>query len=98
VLYVSYGASVLELSLLGLETVADVFVVAVLDVAFFDLAHVVGVLFWEDFGVLDGLDGGVVMVLVDFAVDDLGCVLMLGAGYVFVCDGWVDGLGSLVSW
>ena len=86
------------MSLLGLNAVADVFVVTVLDVTFFNLTHVMGVLFWEDFGVLDGLDGGVVVVLVHFAIDDFSCVLVLGASYVFVCDGWVDVLGSLVSW
>jgi len=54
---------------LGGEAFLDVAVVAVLDLAVFDIGHVVRVLLWENLAVVDGLNGGVVMVLVDLAVD-----------------------------
>jgi len=51
-----------------------------------------GVLFGKNLTVCDGLDGCVVMVLVDFAVDSLGLLVELAASYVLLLDGWVDGL------
>lgn len=71
------------------------FVGAVLDVAVLDAGHLVGVLFGEDLAVLDGLDGGVVVVLVDLTVDGFGLLVELGASYMLVLDGGVDGLGSI---
>jgi len=85
-------AGVLELGLLGCEAGLGVFVGAVLDVAVLDAGHLVGVLFGEDLAVLDGLDGGVVVVLVDFTVDGFGLLVDLGASYVLVLDGGVDSL------
>jgi len=92
VLYGSDIAGVFELCLLGCEAVLYVLVVAVLDVAVLDAGHLVVVLFREDLAVLDGLDGGVVVVLVDLAVDG-SCHILLSSGCDrLVLNGWVDRL------
>ena len=86
-------ASVLELGVLRGESLLDVVVIAMLDVAVLDADHVVRVLLREDFLVLDGLDGGVVVVLVDLAVNSGGDIFVVGATDVLVGHGGVDGLG-----
>jgi hypothetical protein len=88
----AYFASILELCLFGGETILHVLVVAVVDVAVLDTAHLVAVLFWENFAVLDGLDRGVVMVLVNLAVNGCGHILLSSGSDLLVLDGWVDGL------
>jgi len=92
VLCLADSAAVLELSFLGCESFLDVRVVAVLDVTVFDADHVVGVLFGEDFLVLDGLDGGVVMILVDFTIHGCLNILVVGASDVLIGHSWVDDL------
>jgi hypothetical protein len=72
-----------------------VVVVAVLDVSVLSSSHVVGVLFREDFLVLNWLHRCVVVVLVDLAINGFGNVLMLSASYVLIGDGWVDGLNVI---
>ena len=96
-LRLSDGPLVLELCLLGLKALTDVVVIAVLDVAVLDAGEVVRVLFWKNLTVLDWLHGGVVVVLVDFAIDGCLSIFVLGAGYVFVLDGGVDSLLELVE-
>jgi hypothetical protein len=81
---------VFELGLFGGETFLDVGVVAVLDVAMLDAGHLVGVFFWENLAVLDRLDGGVVVVLVDFSVDRCGGLLLSSGSYMLLLDGRVD--------
>lgn len=92
VLDVAHVTGVLELGLLGSEALLHVIIVAVLDVAMLDPGQLVAVLLGEDLAVLDGLDGGVVVVLVHLAVHGRLDVLMLRAGDVLVGDGRVDGL------
>lgn len=74
----------------------DVVVVTVLDVAFLDGSHVVGMFLSENLLVLNRLDGGVVVVLVDLSVNGFGHILVVGFGDVFVDDSWVDGLEGQV--
>jgi hypothetical protein len=95
VLSLADGAGVLELGVLRGEPLLDVVVIAVLDVAVLDAAHVVRMLLREDFLVLDGLDGGVVVVLVDLAVNGGGDIFVVGAIDVLVGHGRVDGLGEV---
>lgn len=85
-------ACVLELSGFGSELVFDVGVVAVLDVAVLNATHLMSVLLGEDLLVGDGLDGGMVVVLVDFAVYGGGDIFVAGGGDVLLLDGGVDGL------
>lgn len=83
---------VTELGGLGLETVGNISVVAVLNLAVLDSAKVVVVCLGKDLTVLDGLDRGVVVVLVDFLVNGSLHVLM-----AFSVDGLVgDGRGNLL--
>lgn len=84
--------SILELGTLGFEALLYVVLVAVLDVAVLDTCHLVGVLLWENLLVGDGLDRGVVVVLVNFTVDGGGNIFVSGWGDGLVGDGWVYGL------
>jgi len=70
----------------------------VVDVLVLSGAHVVGVLFGQNFPVGDRLNGSVVVVLVDLAIDRLLVVLMTGRCYTLILNGGVDGLvnGSIV--
>jgi hypothetical protein len=92
VLSVSNSAGVLELSLLSSQALLSVGVRAVCDVAVLYTSHLVGVLLRKDLFVRNGLDRGVVVVLVDLTVDSSGLVLMLCASDVLVLNSWVDGL------
>jgi len=85
-------AAVLELSGLSSETVLDVRVVAVLDVAVLNTCHLVAVLLGKDLTVLDGLDGCVVVILVDLTVYCGGHILVSGGSDMLVLDGGVDRL------
>jgi len=85
-------AGILELGLLGRETFLYVLVVAVLDVAVLNASHLVAVLFWEYLTVLDGLNGGVVVILVDLTVDRCGDILMSCGSNRLVLNRGVDGL------
>jgi hypothetical protein len=51
-------------------------------------------LFWEDLAVLNGLDGGVVVVLVNLAVDGSGHILLTGRGDFLVLNCRIDRLGA----
>jgi len=92
VLSCSFAAGVLELSSFGGETLFDVAVVSVLDLTVLYTDHVVAVLLREYFPVLDGLDRGVVVVLVNLSIDSGLCLFMVGSVYGFVGDSWVDSL------
>jgi len=84
VLRVADCLGVLELCSFCCEAFFNVRVVTVLDVAVLYAAHVVGMLFWQDFAIMDRLDGGMVMVLVYFTVDECLGVFMLSADYSLV--------------
>src|SRR4051812_35020584 len=90
VLDVTNCAGVLELGLFGCETILELGIVAVVDVAVLNTGHFVGVLFWENLFVLDGLDGGVVVVLVDLPVYDCLSIFVLITSYILVLYGRVD--------
>jgi len=92
VLDITDGSSILELGLFGSDTLLDVGVVAVLDFAVLNANLVVMMLLWENFTVLNGLYGGVVVVLVDFAVYHCLDILVLLTGYFLILHGRVDSL------
>jgi hypothetical protein len=86
---------VFELPLLGGEAFFNVRIVAVLDVAVLDTSHLVSVFFWERLAVLDGLDSGVMVVLMDFSVDGCGGLLVSSGSYSLVLHSGVDFLGRV---
>lgn len=92
---VSLHSRVLELRTLGLEASLDVRVVTVFEFAVLDRSHVVVVLLWKLLGVVDWLDCGVVVVLVDLPVNGSSDILVtvLVDGLVGNCRGssLVDG-------
>jgi hypothetical protein len=92
VLRSSFAASVLELSSFGGKAFLDVAVVSVLDLTVLYSCHVVAVLLWENLTVLDRLNRGVVVVLVNFPVDGCLCLVMMDSVYSFFGDSWVDSL------
>lgn len=67
---------VLELGLLGLEALVNFMVIAVFVLAVLDGDGVVVVLLWQSLFVMDGLDGGVVVILVDLLIHRGGDILM----------------------
>lgn len=84
--------SVAELGALALELGADLGIVSVLDLPGLDTFDSVCVGGWGNLLVDNWLDSGVVVLLVDLAVDDLLPLLALGLGDVLVLNSWVDGL------
>lgn len=88
----SHLTGVLELRRLGRDALLHVLRVAVLVLAVLDGSHGVRVLLGEDLLVLDGLDGGVEVVLVDLAVDNLLGLLLLLSVDALLLDGGVDAL------
>jgi len=90
VLNITNLAGVLELSSLSSETLLYVVVIAVLDVAVLNTGHLVGVLLWENLTILNWLDGGVVVILVDLTVDGSLSLINLSTGDALIGDSWVD--------
>lgn len=88
----SYISGVLELSLLGSETFLNVSIISMLDVAVFNSSKLVRVLLRENLTIMDRLNRGVEVILVDLSVDSGCCFLVTGLGYVLVLDSWVDSL------
>lgn len=86
------NALVLELSGLSCETALDVGLVTVLERSVLDGDEVVVMLLGEDLTVLNGLDGGVVVVLVNLTVNGRGYVLMSVRGDSLVGDCGSNGL------
>lgn len=96
-LCVSFGtdfAGVLELCPFRFKAFPDMRVIAVLDVSVLYTAHVVGVFFGKDLTIFDGLNGGVVVILMDFTVDGCCYILVSCGSDLFVLNGWVDGLNE----
>jgi len=92
----SLCAAVTELSGLTFQTSLDSFRVAVTMFSVLDTNHVVGMLFGKNLAVQHGLNGGVVVVLVDLTVNGCGDLLMSrrldsllhdGGGYLLVDGG-----------
>jgi hypothetical protein len=69
-------AAVLELCCFGCETILYMFVVAVLDVAVLNTGNTVAVLLWENLPVLNGLNRGVVMILMDLTINGGSHILL----------------------
>jgi len=92
VLSISYCTGVFELSGLVGESLLDMVIIAVLDVAVLNSNHVVAMLLWENLAILHRLDGSVVVILVDLTVDGGLLLIVLSTSDVLICDGWVDGL------
>lgn len=88
----SYISGVLELSLLGSETFLNVSIISMLDVAVFNSSKLVRVLLRENFTIMDRLNRGVEVILMNLSVDSGCCVLVASLGYVLVLNSWVDSL------
>lgn len=89
---IAHLPSVLELSLLGLQSLLDVVIVAVVDLLVLDGSHVVVVHLWQSLFMSDRLDGGVMVILVDFTVDDLLGLLVMSTSDMLVLNCWVHSL------
>ena len=88
----TFGAGALELGSFSGNALLYVSIVPVLDLAMLYTDQIVAVLFWENFPVLDGLNRGVIVVLVDLPVNGRLRLLMVRPLYGLVGDSWVDGL------
>lgn len=86
--------AVLELCCFGCKTILHMFVVAVLDVAVLNTGNVVIVLLWENLSVLDGLNGGMMVVLVDLTIHGSGNILLSSGSDLLVLHRRVDSLDS----
>lgn len=86
---------VLELGSLTFEPLTSLMVVAVVEFLADGIFHHMVVLLREDLLILDGLDCGVIVVLMDFSVDSLLHLLMARGPYVLAGDGWGDGLAHI---
>jgi hypothetical protein len=95
VLCLANCVGILELGLLSCKAVFNVGVVAVLDVAVLDTSHLVSFFFWKDLTVLNGLDSGVMVVLMDFSIDSCGGLLVSSGSYSLVLHSGVDFLGTV---
>jgi hypothetical protein len=88
---------VLELGSLTFKYLTSLVVVAVVKFLVDGIFHDVVVLFREDLLMLDGLDCGVIVVLVDFLVDSFLHLLMAVGPDVLAGNGGDDGLGHIGS-
>ena len=86
---------VLELSSFSFESLTRLVFVAVMEFLVDYWLHLVMMLLGEDFLVLDWLDRGVIVILVDLAVDSFLDFLMSGGLDVLVYDTWGDALGNI---
>ncbi len=89
------SASVLELRGLHLKTLSCLRLVTMVELSLFDRDYVVGVLLWQDLLVLEGLHGGVVVILVNFTVNSFGDVLMASGRDGLIDNRCVDSLLDL---
>jgi hypothetical protein len=86
---------VLKLGSLTLESEASLIMVVVVELLVDGILHDVVMLLREDFLMLNRLDGGVVVVLVNLTVDSLGELLMTGGLDVLAGNRWADALGDI---
>ena len=82
--------SIFELSSLRIKSLLHVVIVSVVDLFMLNTSKVVLVLLWKNLFVLNWLDGGVVMILVDLTINGSGGLLMSSLGDVLIGDSWVD--------
>lgn len=85
-----FNAGVLELHTLLFQTSLDGTGVTVLDLALLNSGHAVGVLFRENFAILDWLDRGVVMVLMHLAINGSLSLLMTLLDHLLLHNGGSD--------
>jgi hypothetical protein len=97
VLHVTDWPCVRELGCFDGETILDVGIISVLDVLVFNAGYVVAVVLWKNLAVCDGLDGCVVVVLMDFTINGCEDVLVLGTGDILALNCWVHCLAGEVS-
>ena len=88
----SFGAGALELGSFCGEALLYVSVIPVLDLAMLYTDHIVTMLLWENFPVLDWLNRGVMVVLVDLTVNGCLCLLMVRSLYGLIGDSRIDSL------
>ena len=86
----SLGAAVVELCTLLLQASLHSCSISVVVFAVLNTGHTMLVLLWQNFAILHWLDGGVVMVLVDLAVNCGLSFLMALLDNVFLDDGGSD--------
>jgi len=91
-LRLSNCSMILELRPLRVKLLPHMVAISVLNLSVLNANHVMAVLLREHLAVLDGLHGCVVVILVDFSVDDSLGIFVLCAGDVFMLDGGVYGL------
>jgi hypothetical protein len=92
VLHFADDLRVLELGRLSRKTFFYMFLVAMLVVAGLNFCRGVGVLLGENLTILDGLNGGVVVILVDLSVDCFLGFISFRANYVLMLHCRVDNL------
>lgn len=80
----AFCTGALELETLLFETSLDGGIVTVVLLALLDGGHLVNVLLWENFTVLDRLDRGVVVILVDLTVDGGGGLFVTVLGDILL--------------
>lgn len=101
VLYLGDMLGVLELGRLSCQALLHLIWVAVLEAAVLDGGHSIDMLLWEQLAILNGLDRGVVVVLVHLAVDGCLQLISLGADHLLMLHSRLDDLDSgsaLVNW
>ena len=86
----SLGTATLELSTLLLQTSLDSRNIAMMVFTVFNTGHTMLVLLGENLTILDRLDRGVIMILVDLAVDSSLSLFMALLDNVLLNDGWSD--------
>lgn len=92
--FVSVGG-VFELSSFTLELEAGLIVVVVVELLLDGVFHDMVMLLGEDLLMLDGLDSGVVVILVDLTVDGLGDFLMASGLDILASNGGSNALGHI---
>ena len=85
-------SSIFELCLLSRQTILYVLIIAVLNVAVLNACHLVAVLLGENLTILDGLNGGVVVVLMDLTVNSRRHIFLSSWRDLLVLDCWIYGL------
>jgi hypothetical protein len=98
VLHIANLTIALEFGPLSLKSLSYLLVSALTELSLLDTNHVVGVWLGENLLVLNKLDGGVVVVFVDFTVNCTLDILLFRSGDSLLLDSWVYSLvdGSLM--
>lgn len=80
--------SVLELGCFPVESRFDLCWVGMFEFLVLDACHLVGVLLWKNLSILNWLNGGVVMILVNLSVNRGGDLLLADGLNLLMLDGW----------